>query len=1028
MTGLRKVSSGRLPERRALLLRLLCAVVAVVTLPVAAAEPEGRYAFRAYGDDEGLKSPSPELLLQDRAGFLWVGTADGLYRFDGSTFHRFGTEDGLPSARITALHETLNGRLYVGTRSGLARWDGTLFLPLTRNAGLPEQPIGGVASDKDGTIFVGTPKGLFLSVSDFFHVDARRDRRLEQPIYALHVEAPGRLVFAREGQLFAREKGSDTEIGSAKGLPPLARIDAILSDGDRRLWVRTRDALYSLGPGAARFEKEPSVPAALVWGRLQLGRDGALLVPTGSGLFTRKDGAWRALTKRQGLPDDRVLEALEERQGSLFLAIAGGGLVQRPGEGAFTLLTREDGLPAEAVFSVARDRAGALWVGTPEGAARLRADGTFQTITERDGLAGKAVFALAAGADGSMWAGSWPGGVTRLGPKTGETKRYPGVNEVAALHATPAGDVYAATPGGVFRLSAGGSRFEKVAIPGGDEQDAVYDFAEVKGVLYAGGRLGLQRVGAVDGAAAVEPKRFRRRTGLKSDFVSSLATEGDALLVAYRDSAGLDRVTVEGEKVLVGAPHEGYEPKRVAFIGHDHSGNLWVGASGLDVFLKGRGRLRLDKDSGLPSEELTLNAFTADPDGAVWIGTLKGLLRFRPRTPLAPMPGPPVAFSSASAGTRPLRVDKPAVLSLAERNLQVSWAGLAYTGARGLRYRYRVVGVDEQPLLTSLNEVHLKGLPPGDYRVEVSALTPAGATSEKPAVFAFEILPAWYQTWWARLLGLALLGLGIYGLVQQRTTALRHERQSLQDRLDLTVAELSARTSELEQASLSDTLTDVRNRRFFFAMVPGEIERSIRMHAPFLTPFERRSGELVFTLVDVGRHTELRQKLGEQAGDAVLLEVVRRLKGVVRGSDYLVRWEDSSFLVMTRSTSREQAPVLVERLLATLAGEPVQVAVGGETRSVPLQITMGWAPFPWFVEQPAEVRWEETLRVADRALAAAGRAGTSRGVGALPLTVKRESPAPGPGDRLEGVEGLALRLVVTEVPVGRRAVGASVPA
>src|SRR5258706_1763959 len=86
-----------------------------------------RYNFKFYGQEQGLQNMAVQVVLQDRTGFLWVGTQNGLFRYDGSAFAAFGKADGLPGARIESLHETADGTLWVGTRVGLARRRGDRF-------------------------------------------------------------------------------------------------------------------------------------------------------------------------------------------------------------------------------------------------------------------------------------------------------------------------------------------------------------------------------------------------------------------------------------------------------------------------------------------------------------------------------------------------------------------------------------------------------------------------------------------------------------------------------------------------------------------------------------------------------------------------------------------------------------------------------------------------------------------------------------------------------------------------------------
>src|SRR5271169_5483458 len=86
-----------------------------------------RYNFKFYGEEEGLQNLVVQVVLQDRAGFLWVGTQNGLFRYDGSRFTAFGRADGLPAGRIDSLHEAVDGTLWVGTHIGLARRQGERF-------------------------------------------------------------------------------------------------------------------------------------------------------------------------------------------------------------------------------------------------------------------------------------------------------------------------------------------------------------------------------------------------------------------------------------------------------------------------------------------------------------------------------------------------------------------------------------------------------------------------------------------------------------------------------------------------------------------------------------------------------------------------------------------------------------------------------------------------------------------------------------------------------------------------------------
>src|ERR1041385_3849620 len=115
------------------------------------------YRFRHFGPDDGLNT-SVTSLLQDRQGFLWVGSGNGLYRYDGAHFQRFGTAEGLPNASIRALEEAPDGVLWIVTGAGLARWRNNTF----DKAGTGEavRDLRGMNIDAGGTIYLATDRGV----------------------------------------------------------------------------------------------------------------------------------------------------------------------------------------------------------------------------------------------------------------------------------------------------------------------------------------------------------------------------------------------------------------------------------------------------------------------------------------------------------------------------------------------------------------------------------------------------------------------------------------------------------------------------------------------------------------------------------------------------------------------------------------------------------------------------------------------------------------------------------------------------
>ena len=133
---------------------------AATELPGATRPAAHEYLLETWQTSRGLPANTVTSLLQTRDGWLWVGTTNGLARFDGVTFRAFGDRHGLPSLGVMCLCEDSRGKLWVGTEGGLAAWDGSRFQPLTTGDGRAGGTIFSIAEDSAGALWLGTSGGL----------------------------------------------------------------------------------------------------------------------------------------------------------------------------------------------------------------------------------------------------------------------------------------------------------------------------------------------------------------------------------------------------------------------------------------------------------------------------------------------------------------------------------------------------------------------------------------------------------------------------------------------------------------------------------------------------------------------------------------------------------------------------------------------------------------------------------------------------------------------------------------------------
>src|SRR5262249_5711801 len=197
--------------------------------------------------------------------------------------------------------------------------------------------------------------------------------------------------------------------------------------------------------------------------------------------------------------------------------------------------------------------------------------------------------------------------------------------------------------------------------------------------------------------------------------------------------------------------------------------------------------------------------------------------------------------------------------------------------------------------------------------------------------------------------------------------------------------ELKRTNNVLQEASLTDPLTGLRNRRYFSETIEGDISHALRSYADNR---DQRTRDLVFYLIDADNFKEVNDRYGHDVGDRVLLEMSRRISSAIRHSDVLVRWGGEEFLILSRYTDRREAKTLSARVLAAVSDTPFALANANETScrtcSIGRTCWCGGAASPWLSKHPKVVIYESALTLADGALGEAKRAGKNGVVGLFP--------------------------------------------
>lgn len=776
-----------------------------------------QYSFRTYGAAEGLQNLAILSLAQDGAGYIWAGSEGGLYRYDGTRFRLMAAAEGLPCAtEVHALHVAADGALWANTCAQIFRFDGQKFHPV---AGLGGMLSGtqNMANDARGRVVVATPTGLYQAAP-------KSDGSFAAQPYPLGPELAGTPMrgIARNGsqlwfgcgrRLRMEEGGRVSMFGPAEGLPDDA-WDAIAITPDGSVWARSPSKLYRKPPGAARLvEEKPDLASNIFWGTLTASRDGSLMVPTDKGVAIRRGGDWSVIDERRGLRSSMTSAVLEDREGSIWVGLYGAGVARWLGYGEWEAWTKAQGLPSDLIWSIRRDRKGALWVGTSLGLARLEGRGQPRTWTRKDGLGGDNVRWLGETADGAMWAVMKPGSVARIDPATAQIRLF-GAAEGLGCVTSHRGFVdhldrlWIATGCGVFRNDrpSVSGRFQRIDQPPSLNPGA-WAFAEDhQGNMWITGPDGLWRL------SQDRWRQYRKADGLLSDnaYIATVGPDG-ALWLRHRYDAGIERVEFEGDRIIRATPilpADALSVEVTAFHGFDSLGRLWRGsANGVSVLVGGSWTY-LSTEDGLIWNDTDGEAFWADPDGSVWIGTSGGLAHCRP---------PDGGFS------RPPATD-PIITGLENdqksRVVRASFSSLVYKTEQLVRFRYRLDG--EHWIDTPERVISFAGLGPGLHRLEIRSRVREGPFSPKLAVAEFQVEPKWWETWWLRSAAVVFAVAAVWGVILWRNRWLRRRNRQLEDAVRQRTSELEGeRTKVLEEKRRADAASEAKGR--FLATMSHEI-------------------------------------------------------------------------------------------------------------------------------------------------------------------------------------------------------------
>lgn len=781
---------------------------------------------RSYKVGDGLAHNRIQHIYQDRYGYLWISTSEGLSRFDGYRFVNYDRRQGLGNQVINFMTEDRRGRLWVATNGGgVARLlDEELgnassgVEPSTRKKFVsypvgdnnPDQnAVNAMVFDADNALWCVTDAGLFRGREDsagnltFELVEEGIQPITHSPAMA---DSRGRLWFgvrktARQSLIISVVSGQIFRYALTSELDD--DVTAVCEDARGRMLVTT------LGGRLLEFQEQPDAPEGGRWVALPLklvasqhviniyamyaDASGVLWLGTNRGLVKYRDGRQTVYTTAHGLSDISIAAITADREGNLWLGTSGNGVCKLSGE-QIVSFTRAEGVPDYNLHNIFESRDGNIYGFFFNCCAVKFTDGRVAPVSGSESPLFNALWngQILYDRGGDWWFVSASGLYRCPGPELQFSRRekmnaalgLPEKTSLFRIFETTDGRVWLSTSEGViyqmelrprprvlrqFVLrELNGAFIEGPIAMLSDDLGAVWLATRNQGL----GRLfegRLDRIQPAEGLPEVaaralfQDSRGRLWIGLRNEGVSVVKDPGAEPLRFVNYSTA-----------------QGLASDTVWSITEDDFGRIYLATGkGLAQIEPGTGRTRVLSTADGLAGDFTYNCFK-DSQGRIWVATNGGVSRIVPSPPEPPTQPPPVYLSRASVAGEELALPERGTrrlpyfeLTASRNNLVVEYVAVNFRGGTPLRYQYKLDGVDaEWSAASDQRTVNYARLAPGTYRFLVRAVNEDGLTSAEPAEIEFRVLPPFYSRWWFIAASAAAFCLAAYALYRRRVARL----------------------------------------------------------------------------------------------------------------------------------------------------------------------------------------------------------------------------------------------------------------
>ncbi|HAM10545.1 MAG: hypothetical protein A2X05_08955 [Bacteroidetes bacterium GWE2_41_25] len=808
--------------------------------------------FSSLSKIQGLRHDQIRNMAQDKAGNIWLGTDDGLTKYDGKYFSHYTTEQGLNNNLILSVCIDINENLWIGSFGGGAiRYDGLNLCKFTDSSGLVNNVVNCIFEDSKGKIWLGTAGGLSVYSGRTFTNYTVDQGLCHNYIRSIAEDNSGRIwISTNDAGISVFDGRSFSNYSESEGLP-VNHIHSLYKDKDGNIWLGgNRQMLMAFnGSDFISFGQNYSSSPGYDMVRTMIqDSSGNLWIGTEQGGISVFNGKYLInYTEKDGLASNMIRSSLLDRNGNLWFGTRGGGLIKYEGT-LFTHLTINEGLSNSMVMSIMENEPGDIWLGTFGGYVTrvfIREENgieqkRFVYYDEKDGFRNNRIYSILKTRNKDIWFGTDGGGVSVFDGKYMKTfTRKHGLcsDTIRKIIEDKDGNIWFAS------YSAGLSKYDGTYF---------YNYSWKQGIssnnilsLFEDSEGRIWIASATAGICMIEKEKvthYSTKQGFINDIVYCIIQVRDGSM--WFGTGGSGVVRYDGTNFISYSGRDFETDRDVLSIYQDSKDNIWLGTRFgpviIDAVSPDSGAIgssaprfkHYGYEDGFTGIGCNFGAITETKDGTVWIGAndrltaynskgerkdfspltiqLTGIKLFNEDMQWTGLTGrkdtPVLLHNGVEVGNiRFTGISKwsllPENLSLRYNNnyLTFDYIAVSVTGSSKIRYQYMLEGFDDNwNLPTERTEVSFGKLDHRDYVFKVKTMDIDGRFSNVIS-FPFTIRPPWFQTLFFYIISGLLILVSIFGFIKYRFRKLESDKRILQEKVEKQTVEIIRKNTVLTE-------------------------------------------------------------------------------------------------------------------------------------------------------------------------------------------------------------------------------------